>query len=75
MHASPMRILVTGGTGFLGTALCEVLSIEGHDLRVVTRDPARVQFGRAVTWSEVAEAVASVDAVINLAGEPIAGKR
>lgn len=70
-----MRILVTGGTGFLGTALCEVLGIEGHDVTVVTREPARVEFGRGIAWSEMPAAMATADAVVNLAGEPVAGKR
>lgn len=75
MHHPPMRILVTGGTGFIGTALCEVLVIEGHDVAVVTRRPDRVQHGRAIRWDDVPSTVGTVDAVINLAGEPIAGAR
>ena len=74
MHP-PMRILVTGGTGFIGRALCEVLTIEGHDVAVVTRHPKTVTHGRAVAWTDVPQAIERVEAVINLAGEPIAGTR
>ena len=71
----PMRVLVTGGTGFIGPALCEVLSIEGHDVTIVSRHPTAVAHGRVIGWSEVPAAIGAVDAVINLAGEPIAGSR
>jgi nucleoside-diphosphate-sugar epimerase len=36
-----MRIFITGGTGFLGQALCTFL--QGHDVLVLTRDPAKTQ--------------------------------
>lgn len=32
-----MRIVIAGGTGFLGTALGDALALEGHDIRVLTR--------------------------------------
>ena len=61
----PMRVLVTGGTGFIGAGLCEVLSIEGHDVTVVTRHPPNVVHGRAIGWNDVPAAMGAVDAVIN----------
>jgi uncharacterized protein len=70
-----MRVLVTGGTGFIGRALCEVLAIEGHDVTVVTRTPEALPHGRAITWQQVPTAIQTAEAVINLAGEPIAGRR
>jgi uncharacterized protein (TIGR01777 family) len=69
-----MRVLVTGGTGFIGTPLCRALRGAGHSVTVVTRDPAHAE-GPAVGWDGVASAVAWSDAVVNLAGEPIAGHR
>ena len=33
-----MRIFITGGTGFIGQAVCEAL--QGHDLRVLTSESA-----------------------------------
>lgn len=73
-----MRIVVAGGTGFLGTPLVDRLEHEGHHVRVLTRRPAAprdvgwVPDGTAGPW---ASAVDSADAVINLAGESIAGAR
>jgi nucleoside-diphosphate-sugar epimerase len=36
-----VRILVTGGTGFVGRPVVDLLERQGHDLLVVTRDPER----------------------------------
>lgn len=71
-----MHILITGGTGFIGSALCPQLLIDGHQLTLLTRNPARtlrtygskVQVIRRLT--ELPED-APLDAVINLAGEGI----
>lgn len=71
------QILVTGGTGFIGRPLCRALVAAGHHVTVLTRKPAKVRdkCGPGVS------ALASLDdwrpdmhfdAVINLAGEPIA---
>jgi len=32
-----MRIVIAGGTGFLGTQLAETYAEDGHDVRVLTR--------------------------------------
>jgi len=42
-----MRILLTGASGFIGSALAPVLLAEGHDLRGLTRHPAREAHARA----------------------------
>jgi len=34
-----MNVLVAGGTGFVGTALCETLAARGHDVTALARDP------------------------------------
>ena len=70
-----MKVVVTGGTGFLGRALVSVLLGRGNDVVVVTRDPAkaRVSAGaRAVSWGDLPRAVEGAGAVVNLAGETIA---
>jgi uncharacterized protein (TIGR01777 family) len=74
-----MRILLTGGTGFIGRALCQRLLADHHDLIVFSRHPERVPqlCGAGVhgvgDWAQL-DGVA-VDAVINLAGEGIADRR
>src|SRR2546428_584899 len=69
-----MRVLVTGGTGFIGAALCHALTGAGHAVTVVTRDPARVD-GPAIGWERVSAAVRETDALVNLAGEPLGSQR
>ncbi|GAA4096644.1 TIGR01777 family oxidoreductase [Zhongshania borealis] len=71
-----MNVLITGGTGFIGSALCNHLHQEGHRLIVKTRHPELVD-SRMTAVSDLSELPAkdSIDAVINLAGESIAGKR
>ena len=77
-----MKIVITGATGFLGRPLTTALVRDGHDLIVLTRGPASLAAGaRAVAWDPNGEAgpwAAEIDgagAVVNLAGESIAGKR
>ena len=74
------RILVTGGTGFIGKALCPELLNRGHSLTMFSRQSAedvRSICGRVDTTSELNQLRedAGFDAVINLAGEGIADKR
>jgi uncharacterized protein (TIGR01777 family) len=79
-----MIILLTGATGFLGSAVAARLAKAGHSLRVLTRNPqvnqARLPAGCvAYAWSEGGpvppEALDGADAVIHLAGENLAGGR
>jgi len=86
-----MRVVIAGGTGFLGSALSSQLASEGHDLVILTRQPrtstpavsrggasGKVTYsmwhpdGRAGEWSRVLQ---NADAVVNLSGESIAGRR
>lgn len=69
-----MRVLVAGGTGFVGEPLCQALRAEGHKVLVVSRDPSHVG-QRAISWDAVPAAVNDVDAIVNLAGEPLAAHR
>lgn len=71
-----MNILITGGTGLIGRALCPALLAEGHTLTVLSRHPetvvAKCGAGvRAMASLEDWEPDMNFDAVINLAGEPI----
>ena len=72
-----MHVLITGGTGFIGQALCPRLRAAGHELTVLTRQSRPVLpqgVARAVNRLEDVDP-SSVDAVINLAGEPIGDGR
>jgi uncharacterized protein (TIGR01777 family) len=78
-----MRIVVSGGSGFLGAPLVSLLARDGHDVVVLTRE-SRGGAGPKVShvmWTPNGEsgawasAIDGAGAVINLAGEPIAGKR
>ena len=76
----PRRLLVTGGTGFIGQALVRRLLDAGHAVCVITRDPARCErlFGGRAQAVASAAALSSddvFDAVVNLAGEPVVGPR
>lgn len=74
-----MRVLVTGGTGFVGRRLCAELHEAGHELLVASRSPERAR-GVLPAGTDVRPQVLDFldrppEAVVNLAGEPIAGKR
>jgi NAD dependent epimerase/dehydratase family enzyme len=71
-----MRILITGGTGFIGTALGTVLLNAGHSLTILSRKPQTVRVG-AEAWASLDQWTPdrAFDAVINFAGEPIIGPR
>ncbi|HDZ09281.1 TIGR01777 family oxidoreductase [Pseudohongiella sp.] len=75
-----MRILITGGTGFIGSRLLDELQTAGHELTVLVRDYARAR----LILGTGPELVRSLDelaqdrqfgAIINLAGAGIADKR
>ena len=72
-----MRVLITGGTGFVGQVLGPRLADSGHEVVVLSRQsrPALPRgVSRAVTRLD-GEDPASYDGVINLAGEPIGDAR
>ncbi len=73
-----MHILLTGGTGLIGRQLCEYWLAQGHRLTVWSRRPERVArlCGAQVRGVRHLEDLAGepLDAVINLAGAPIADR-
>ncbi|MBZ5488597.1 TIGR01777 family protein [Halomonas aquamarina] len=74
-----MRVLITGGSGFVGRRLCEKLLALDHAVQVVSRHPQKTQdiLPRAcdIRDSALAFMEAPPQAIVNLAGESIAGKR
>lgn len=75
-----MRILLAGGSGFLGRALQTRFQREGHAVGILTRKPRPgvaedlfwIPDGSAGAW---AKALDGVEVVVNLAGESIADRR
>lgn len=74
------RIAIAGGTGMLGRAVAAVLEEQGHSLLLLSRR-ARIapRYEQVVQWDPVsgpvpADALSGVQAVINLAGEPVSGR-
>ena len=72
------RLLISGGTGFIGGALCRELLRTGHDITILTRHPvaAALQFAgkvRAVRGTAELSSGEYFDAIVNLAGAPVVG--
>jgi hypothetical protein len=80
-----MRIVLTGGTGFIGRALCASLVRDGHRVTILTRNAGSASqllgpLVAAVEWNgrdagSWEQSLERTDAVINLAGAPIADAR
>jgi uncharacterized protein len=77
-----MRVIITGGTGFIGRQLAANLAGAGHEVVVLSRNPARVaglpagisaerwDGKTAQGWGKLAD---GTGAIVNLAGENLAG--
>jgi uncharacterized protein (TIGR01777 family) len=80
-----MNVVVTGGSGFIGRALCHALCEGGHHVAVLSRNPqeAKLHLDPSVTiigWDGLTRgawerSLEGAEGVINLAGEPIAAAR
>lgn len=71
-----MQLLITGGTGFIGSVLCSRLLEDQHHITVLSRQPDAVKAPlKGISELEQLASNAAFDIVINLAGEPIANKR
>ncbi len=72
-----MRILITGGSGFIGRALSGELKNSGHEVIIATR--RRNDSNDRFTWDSheliPQDIMSGFDAVVNLAGEPVAPGR
>ena len=72
--------LITGGTGLIGSALCQHLIAADHDVTVLSRRPSTVADKCGVGIKAVQSLTeitpdTTIDIVINLSGEPIANAR
>ena len=78
-----MKIVIAGGTGFIGSALCTRLLDKGHSIIMLTRSPSHGSDSPNQKWigwdphspGAWEKVIEGSDGVINLAGEPIAAKR
>ncbi|PZP61569.1 MAG: TIGR01777 family protein [Pseudoxanthomonas spadix] len=72
-----MQVLITGGSGFIGQALCPALLARGWQVSVVSRDlqAAAEVLPQGVRLLADIEGAGGADAVVNLAGAPLAGQR
>jgi uncharacterized protein (TIGR01777 family) len=75
-----MRVLVTGGSGLIGSAVCDALLARGDEVVALSRSPAKAsKTNPTVSWHAwdstnerpPAAALEGVDGVINLIGEEI----
>ena len=69
-----MNVLITGGSGFIGRALCARLAAGGHRLIVLSRRPAKARpllpaDTRVVASLDEIDDDEALDGIVNLAGE------
>ncbi|HJO04542.1 MAG TPA: TIGR01777 family oxidoreductase [Acidobacteriota bacterium] len=79
-----MKILVTGATGFVGSALCRALASAGHAVTALSRNAEAAKLRlpmlhAAYEWeprddTPPAMAIQEADAIVHLAGESVAGR-
>lgn len=79
-----MRVLVTGGTGYIGSTAVEILLTQGFEISILDdcsmghadTVPSGVRFiqGSLLNPSEVADALQGCDAVMHFAGKSLVGE-
>ncbi len=78
-----MKILIAGGSGYIGTALTGLLNMQNHQIIILSRNPPKKSLLKNVEivnwdgfstngWGHLA---GEVDAIVNLSGENLAGGR
>lgn len=72
----PMKtIVIAGGSGFLGKHLATALVDRGYSVVTVSRSGAKTGVGNVVPWDALTGVVDGAQAVVNLAGSNVGGKR
>jgi uncharacterized protein (TIGR01777 family) len=77
-----MKVVIVGGSGLVGRALTRALTADGHDVLVLSRDPARrakhvPQTARIARWSKddvdgLARLIDGTDSAVSVAGARVA---
>lgn len=80
-----MKIVIFGGSGFIGRHLCHALAEDAHSVTVLSRNSEKasthldprvtVQEWDPLEWGTLEKVIDGKDVIINLAGEPIADSR
>jgi hypothetical protein len=78
-----MNLVITGASGFLGSNLAAHLARQFHTLKLMSRNPPLGQTAPKTEWlawkpgvgGPWEQAIDGADGIVNLAGEPIAGRR
>lgn len=77
----PLKVGITGGTGFIGQALIAHLASRGHDVTCLSRDPDRAAatlppgVRAARLPQDESSTLMEADALVHLAGAPAVGQR
>ncbi|GAA3982598.1 TIGR01777 family oxidoreductase [Hymenobacter antarcticus] len=71
-----MKVLITGGTGLIGTRLAEMLIDSGYEVALLSREPAKSNHFRSFRWEPRTQmideaAVPYADFIVNLAGASV----
>ncbi|WP_035565458.1 TIGR01777 family oxidoreductase [Hymenobacter sp. IS2118] len=73
---SPRKVLITGGTGLVGTRLSEILIDSGYEVAILTRHPTKSSHYRSFRWDTQRgtideAAIPYADYIVNLAGASV----
>ncbi|MFK7974100.1 MAG: TIGR01777 family oxidoreductase [Rickettsiaceae bacterium] len=66
-----MNIMITGGTGFIGSALTEFFLQQGHNITILTRNTRNLPNIRVIQSIKKINSAEKIDVIINLAGATI----